>query len=68
MRGLVRAAQGMERVIRDTPKPVVEQSQAIEAKMRDFEFLTERPPLPKKGSAGNHQDSSREEVGVLIST
>jgi len=68
VRELVRAAQGMERVIRDTPKPVVEQSQAIEAKMRDFEFLTERPPLPKKGSAGNHQDSSREEVGVLIST
>jgi hypothetical protein len=24
---LVRAAQGMERAIRDTPKPVVEQSQ-----------------------------------------
>ena len=27
VRELVRAAQGMERVIRDTPKPVVEQSQ-----------------------------------------
>jgi hypothetical protein len=41
----------MERVIRDTPKPVVEQSQVIGAKRRDFEFLTRRPPLPKKGKS-----------------
>jgi hypothetical protein len=45
---LVQATQGMERVIRDTLKPVVEQSQVIGAKRRDFEFLTGRPPLPKK--------------------
>ena len=49
---LVRAAQGMERVIKDAPKPVVEQSQAIGAKRRDFRFLTRRPPLPKKGKSG----------------
>jgi hypothetical protein len=42
----------MERVIRDTSKSVVEQSQAIGAKRRDFEFLTGRPPLPNKGKSG----------------
>jgi hypothetical protein len=42
----------MERVIRDTPKPVVEQSQTSGVKRRDFEFLTGRPPLPKKGKNG----------------
>ena len=52
VRELVRAAQGMERVIKDTPKPVVEQSQAMGAKRRDFEFITGRPPLPKKGKSG----------------
>ena len=52
VRELVRAAQGMERVIRDTLKPVVEQSQVIGAKRRDFEFLIGRPPLPKKGKSG----------------
>jgi hypothetical protein len=54
---LVRATQGMERVIRDTLKPVVEQSQVIGAKRRDFEFLTRRPPLPKKEKSG--QSSSQ---------
>jgi len=49
---LVRVAQGMERVIRDAPKPVVEQSQATGAKRRDFRFLTRRPPLSKKGKSG----------------
>ncbi|KAL9387854.1 hypothetical protein Peur_020978 [Populus x canadensis] len=44
--------RGMERVIKDTPKPVVEQSQAMGAKRRDFEFITGRPPLPKKGKSG----------------
>jgi len=38
----------MERVIKDTPKLVIEQSQAMGAKRRDFEFITRRPPLPKK--------------------
>ena len=52
MRELVRAAQGMERVIKDTLKPMVEHSQAIGAKRRDFEFLIGRPPLPKKGNNG----------------
>jgi hypothetical protein len=42
----------MERVIKDTSKLVVEQSQAIGAKRRDFEFITGRPPLPKKGKSG----------------
>ena len=42
----------MERVIRDTPKPVDEQSQAKGDKRRDFEFITGRPPLPKKGKSG----------------
>jgi len=42
----------MERVIKDTPKPVVEQSQAMGVKRRDFEFITGRPPLPKKGKSG----------------
>jgi len=49
---LVWAAQGMKRVIKDTLKPVVEQSQATRAKRRDFEFLTGRHPLPKKGKSG----------------
>jgi hypothetical protein len=31
---------------------LVEQSQATEAKRRDFEFLPRRPPLPKKGNIG----------------
>jgi hypothetical protein len=52
VRELVRAAQGMDMVIRDTPKLVVEQSQVIGAKRRDFEFFTGRPPLPKKGKSG----------------
>jgi hypothetical protein len=52
VRELVRVAQGMERVIRDTPKPVVEQSQVIGVKRRDFEFLTGRPPFPKKKKSG----------------
>jgi len=51
VRELVRATQGMERVIRDAPKLVVEQSQVIGAKRRDFEFLTGRPPLSKKGKS-----------------
>jgi hypothetical protein len=51
VRELLQATQGMERVIRDTPKPVVEQSQATGAERRDFEFLTRRPPLPKKGKS-----------------
>jgi hypothetical protein len=42
----------MDMVIRDTPKLVVEQSQVIGAKRRDFEFFTGRPPLPKKGKSG----------------
>jgi len=52
VRELVRVTQGMERVIRDTPKPVVKQSQVMGAKRRDFEFLIRRPPLPKKGKSG----------------
>jgi hypothetical protein len=52
VRELVRAAQGMERVISDTPKPGVEQSQVIGAKRRDFELLTGRPPLLKKEKSG----------------
>jgi len=51
VRELVRVAQGMEGVIRDTPKLVVEQSPAIGAKRGDFEYLTGRPPLPKKGKS-----------------
>jgi hypothetical protein len=54
---LVRAAQDMERVIKDTPKLVVKQSQAMGAKRRDFEFLTRRPPVPKKGKS---RQSSRQ--------
>jgi hypothetical protein len=42
----------MERVMKDAPKPVVEQSQAIGAKKRDFGFSNGRPPLPKKGKSG----------------
>jgi hypothetical protein len=64
VRELVRAAQGMDMVIRDTPKLVVEQSQVIGAKRRDFEFLLGDLLSQRKGRAGNHQDSSREEAGV----
>jgi len=52
VRELVWAAQGMERVMRDTPKPVVKQSQVIGAKRRDLKFLAWRPPLSKKGKSG----------------
>jgi len=48
VRELVRAAQGIERVIRDTPKPVVEQSQVIGAKRRDFEFFNWETSSPKE--------------------
>jgi hypothetical protein len=44
--------QGMERVMRDVPKPVVEQSRASGGKRRDFGFSTGRPPLPKKWKSG----------------
>jgi hypothetical protein len=64
VRELLRVAQGIDRVIRDASKPVVEQSQATGAKRRDFRFLTGRPPLLKKGKVGSHQDSSRGEVRV----
>jgi hypothetical protein len=42
----------MERVMRDTPKPVVKKSQVIGAKRRDLKFLAWRPPLSKKGKSG----------------
>jgi hypothetical protein len=58
MRKLVRVVQGMERVIRDTPKLVVEQSQVTGAKRRDFEFLTGRPPIPKIPKKGKSGQSS----------
>jgi hypothetical protein len=48
----------MERVIRDTPKLVVEQSQVTGAKRRDFEFLTGRPPIPKIPKKGKSGQSS----------
>jgi len=53
---LVKAAQGMERVIRDAPKPVVEQSQTTGAKRREFRFSSGRPPLPKKGKSGKSSE------------
>jgi hypothetical protein len=46
----------MERVIKDTPKLVVVQSQTTGAKRRDFEFLTGRPPLLKKGKSGQSSE------------
>jgi hypothetical protein len=42
----------MERVMRDVPKPVVEQSRASGGKRRDFGFSTGRPPLPNKWKSG----------------
>jgi hypothetical protein len=51
VRELIRATQGMDRVMRDAPKPMVEQSQTFGGKRRDFGFLTGRPPLPKKGKS-----------------
>ena len=63
---LVWAAQGMERVIRDTPKAVVEQSQVIGAKRRDFEFLTGRPPLPKKEKSGQSSSQFQRTGGSFI--
>jgi len=66
VRELVRAAQGMKRVIRDTPKLVVEQSQVIGAKKRDFEFLTSRPPLPKKEKSGQSSSQFQKRGGSSI--
>ena len=43
IRELVQTTQGIESVMRDTPKLVV-----VGGEMRDFWFLIERPPLPKK--------------------
>ena len=48
VRELVWAAQGMERVIRDTSKPMVEQSQVIGAKRRAFEFFNWETSSPKE--------------------
>jgi hypothetical protein len=56
----------MERVIRDTLKPVVEQSQVIRAKRRDFEFLTGRPPLPKKEKSGQSSSYFQRRGGSFI--
>ena len=47
IRELVRATKGMERVIRDALKPVVEQSQTTGAKRREFEWKTS-PPKERK--------------------
>jgi hypothetical protein len=66
VRELVRAAQGMKRVIRDTPKQVVEQSQVIGAKRRDFEFLNGRPPLPKKEKSGKSSSQFHKRGGSFI--
>jgi hypothetical protein len=66
VRELLRATQGMERVIRDTPKPVVEPSQVIGAKRRDFEFLTGRPPLPKKEKSGQSSSQFQRRGGSFI--
>jgi hypothetical protein len=63
---LVRAAQGMERVIRDTPKPVVKQIQVIGAKRRDFEFLNGRPPLPKKKKSRQLSSQFQKRGGSFI--
>uniref|UniRef100_A0A6N2NCS8 Retrotransposon gag domain-containing protein n=1 Tax=Salix viminalis TaxID=40686 RepID=A0A6N2NCS8_SALVM len=49
VRDLVRAAQGIERVMRDTTKPVVEQGQMTGFKRRDSGFSSGRTPFPKKG-------------------
>ena len=46
---LVRAAQGIERVMRDTAKPVIEQGQAIGFKRRDSGFSSMTPHFFKKG-------------------
>ena len=45
---LVGATQGMERVMRDIAKPVVEQGQTTGFKRRDLGFSSRRPPFPKK--------------------
>ena len=49
VRDLVRAAQGIERVMRDTAKPVIEQGQTTGFKRRDSGFSSGRPPFQKKG-------------------
>jgi hypothetical protein len=56
----------MERVIRDTSKPVVEHSQIIGAKRRDFKFLTRRPPLPKKEKSGQSSSQFQRRGGSFI--
>jgi hypothetical protein len=55
----------MERVIRDTPKPMVEQSQVIGVKRRDFEFLTRRP-LPKKKKSEQSSSQFQKRGGSFI--
>jgi hypothetical protein len=49
----VRAAQGIERVMNDTPRPTSEQSQTTGFKRRDFTLPIGRNPLPKKGKSGS---------------
>jgi hypothetical protein len=66
VRELAWAAQGMERVIRDTLKPVVEQSQVIGAKRRDFEFFIGRPPLPKKEKSRQSSSHFQKRGGSFI--
>jgi len=65
VRELVWAPQGMERVIKNTPKPMVEQSQVTRDKRKDFEFFIERPPLPKKGKCGQSSGQFQRRGGIF---
>lgn len=53
IRELVRAAQGIERVMNDMPRQTSEQSQTTGFKRRDFTPPIGRNPPPKKGKSGS---------------
>ena len=50
---LVRAAQGIEKAMNDTIKPISEQSQTAGFKRRDFTPPIGRNPPSKKGKSGS---------------
>jgi hypothetical protein len=63
---LVRVAQGIERVMNDTPRPTSEQSQTTGFKRGDFTLPIGRNPPPKKGKSGSSFGSLPKKGGSFV--
>jgi hypothetical protein len=66
VRELVQAAQGMERVMNDTPRSTSEQSQTMGFKRRDFISPIGRNPPLKKGNSGSSFGSFPRRGGSFV--